>query len=108
MLCDSTPCDVSSGGYCCLPDQGSPSCHASGNGCAGGETQVECDEPGDCPGQVCCGTFDGQNSMYTELVCADSCNGPGSVIICDGNGDCSGNDTCQSSNYLPSGYTICR
>jgi hypothetical protein len=105
VACATTACDVSSGGYCCLTGTDQGDCNPAQD-CGGGETRVECDEPGDCPQQICCGTFDG--GMYTQLVCADSCNGFGSVVVCDGNGDCSGNDDCLDSQYLPNGYTVCR
>ncbi len=109
VACDQTPCDVSSGGYCCLPQAGgSPSCETGGNGCQNDYAEVYCDEPGDCPpAEECCGTFSFQNG-YTLIECVASCTGPTHYILCDSNADCSGNDQCEPSSYLPTGYEVCK
>jgi hypothetical protein len=107
--CETTPCDVSNGGYCCLPqDGGNASCETGGTGCSDGFAQTFCDEPSDCPpAEECCGTFsiiDG----YSLLECVASCSGPSHFILCDSNADCGGNDECDTSSYLPAGYEVCK
>jgi hypothetical protein len=107
VACPSAPCDVSSGGVCCLPLLGQTGqCLPSGN-CMVTETSVTCDGPEDCPGEICCGTFSGGN--YTVLECSPTCNGQGNVIVCDSAGpnQCMGNANCVPSNFLPPGYEVC-
>jgi hypothetical protein len=76
-----------------------PTCPANGG-------EVSCDEPGDCPGQICCGTFVANG--YSQVQCQNTCQGGGSIIVCDTTaGDCTGNDTCNQSGFLPASYLIC-
>jgi hypothetical protein len=103
--CETTPCDVSGNGICCLPTMGGAQCITTGS-CTGQRYPVTCNEPADCPGQVCCGDFSINN--YTLLECRSTCIGLGEVIICSSNNDCGGGDTCQNSQFLPSGYQVCR
>jgi hypothetical protein len=107
--CDGSPCDVSGNGVCCLQQTGSTeSCEPSGS-CDSGYTVVHCDGPEDCAGQTCCGHFDGGNDVYTELVCAPSCQGSGSVVICGSSEEiCQGGTSCQNSSHLPNTYYVCR
>jgi hypothetical protein len=107
VLCDDAQslCNTAGDAKCCLPQgMGAPMCIPSGM-CGNNTTRVECDEPSDCPGQICCGTF--SMGDYQVLQCQNSCNGGGQIIVCDNNGDCSGNDTCGQSGLLPTGYQIC-
>jgi hypothetical protein len=84
-------------------------CLPSGN-CNSGETEVNCDGPEDCPGEICCGTFSILDG-YTVLECAATCDSQGEVIVCDPNGppaQCPGQTNCESSTYLPAGYEVCK
>lgn len=108
VTCGAMTCNVSGGEICCVP-QGmvASSMCFMGMTCPGMNVgEVSCDEPGDCPGQVCCGNFTGGG--YSQVSCQNSCNGGGNVIICNTTADCTGNDTCQTSSFLPMGYMVCR
>jgi hypothetical protein len=101
--CGGTPCDTSAGAVCCFTTVGQTfSCESSGT-CGGGQVDIFCDGPEDCPGQVCCGNF--QFNNYTDLSCVDDCGNE--VPICGPGGSCSGGDTCQQSGVLPTGYFVC-
>ena len=104
MLCDQTPCDVSSGGVCCLPvSAGDPMCLEMGE-CPIEFTSVVCAEPGDCPGQKCCGLFV-DDAYYSHLECVDACGGD-LIVMCDSDLDCT-EGSCKPSNILPAGYMAC-
>jgi len=109
VACDVALCDVSGSGICCLPKDSQadmPICMASGACTEATHTPVTCDEPGDCPGQQCCGTF--SNPVYTTVECTNMCNGNNEFRLCDTTADCSGNDQCEQSLFLPTGYLVCK
>ena len=110
--CNGTPCDVASGGFCCLSLFGggtggfggfggfggtgggggsSDACRSPNDPpCSGfGSVPATCDGPGDCSGgQVCCGTLSQGGpggGIYTDVSCADasSCGGQDHREICD-------------------------
>jgi len=109
VLCDVAPCDVSTGGVCCLPrGSGGPACEPSGTDCETFYTTVTCDGPDDCPGQICCGRY--QTGSYAWVRCEDSCDGFGYYTLCNPAGPniCDGNETCQESDPLPDSYFVCK
>ena len=104
VKCDVTPCDVSDGAVCCLPTAGrAPVCDDNGM-CDASDTIVTCDEPSDCPGEVCCAVHTGTEfaTVQCQSTCADSLN----FIVCDDPAECMAPMTCQQS-LLPTGYKVC-
>jgi hypothetical protein len=79
-----------------------------------GKTTIACDDRTDCPaGQVCCGTLE-DNSGYTSVSCATTCNSiPGlrAVRFCDPSAaldECAAlGKYCGPSQSLP-GFNVCR
>ncbi len=110
VACGSYLCNLAGGEYSCLPEGGgNPECRTDPNGCPGNQTEVYCDEPGDCPqNELCCATLSSNPNFFAVLECVASCNGPDNRIVCDSNGDCSGNDQCSAHGGLPQGYEICQ
>lgn len=112
VSCGSTTC--TGGDECCAVDPGtgyctgsSSQCSCSGAGCT--TTDVQCDGPEDCPGQVCCGVFSFQQNRYTQLECRSSCSGYNLREICHPGQTCTDtNQTCSQSPGLPSGYDLYR
>ncbi len=100
---------------CCVLSPGPDYCGAKTATCACSGpncdiTNVSCDGPEDCPGQICCGTFSFQQNQYTDLACKNTCNGNNEREICHPNGNtCSNpNETCSSSTFLPSYIWRCQ
>jgi hypothetical protein len=106
VACGGSPCDVSGGGYCCIPKTGTPTCETTGTVCTGNKATVFCDGPEDCPNQLCCATVD--MGDLTVLQCASSCPSD-HAIICDPDGpdQCEAPDTCQESSQLGPDYHVC-
>jgi hypothetical protein len=74
--------------------------------CGANHIQITCNDPGDCAGGVCCGTF--QNQTYTDISCQPSCSGFGNITICTDSNQCGFGTTCQDSQYLGNGYKVCK
>lgn len=125
--CFGTPCDTQAGGFCCADGFVSSSC-AGGSGvakcelpggppCAPAAITLRCDGPEDCPGMVCCGSYQecdpsapgyGANKLYGEVSCrpAEDCVGRGTSVLCtSGTPDaCPSGEVCfPSSPSLPGG-----
>lgn len=103
--CYGNNCSTTSGGFCCAAGFVEPSGCAGGAGtakcqapggpaCAHGETTIRCDGPEDCPGMVCCGTFQecsptsggyGVNRLYLDVSCrpAAECASNNTAVVCD-------------------------
>ena len=101
--------------FCCLGiGPISTGCKGHGDLCTPG-TEIYCDGPEDCPGQVCCG-FQvrlGGSSVYSEIRCADSCqfaSDPPQVTLCGNNpAACPlATPNCGPSMILPPGFMVCR
>jgi hypothetical protein len=104
---------------CCATNQGQGTtqlkCGLPNQCNSGSAASITCDDTTDCPGQVCCGVFDGQR--YTKVACttAAACDGTGPngetlYRICDpflNPSDCPQGTTCQASAVL-TGYYLCR
>ena len=92
---------------CCVLDPGLDYCAPSGAQCACTSpncdtTNVECDGPEDCPGQICCGVFSFVQNQYTNLRCQNNCGGPNQREICHPGQKCQNpNHTCSQSPALP-------
>jgi hypothetical protein len=84
VMCTGSPCDA---GRCCYGNAAGIECIPFTTNCVG--TEVDCDEPADCIGGVCCLGPDPSNSLFPSMVCASSCPS-GSVVVCKTNADCGG------------------
>ena len=63
------------GQVCCVPFPGGPSqakCTLPVD-CKPSSTTVACDNPFDCPGQICCGYYDFAKQHYTSVGCTATC-----------------------------------
>lgn len=89
---------------CCIDEDGASdgTCEPS---CGSNEGELRCDEPSDCPGQVCCLHIASGNGDIEDSTCSDSCTG-NDLTICSDSGDCDGNN-CDPNNDLPDGYNTC-
>lgn len=78
--------------------------------CGQGYIELSCNEPTDCPNQICCGDLvQGQQVPYTGISCQDTCTGQGKIQLCSANNpQCPPGTTCQQSQILGQGYMICR
>ncbi len=115
VSCGSTAC--TGGDKCCALEPTPGYCTATNNQCActGSNcttTDLRCDGPEDCPGQVCCGVFSFQQNRYTRTECRNSCTSSGGTIMremCHPGQTCSNpNQTCSQSQGLPAGYNLYR
>ena len=71
--------------------------------CGGNEAALTCNEPSDCPGQICCLVL-APNDSFDGSSCAGNCTG-NDLTLCSDSGDCGGND-CQQNADLPDGYLV--
>jgi hypothetical protein len=81
--------------------------------CPHGDTPISCDEASQCPGGVCCGKLNLDDTGYIQVECRTSCGGDASplfVVFCNplANPDiCTPlGKTCVESKLLP-GFHIC-
>ncbi|NUP09018.1 MAG: hypothetical protein HOW73_23455 [Polyangiaceae bacterium] len=99
--CGGETCNVDAGEECCIDNDGAPFGTCKSN-CAGFEASLECNEPADCPGQLCC--LDDSGGNLDGSHCGDFC---GDEELCDpANPDCGGGDCVQHPD-LPDGYFFC-
>lgn len=63
-----------------------------------------CDQPADCPGQVCCGTFGGVLGEFAGSSCKASCDAVLDAVVCSQDSDCQPGQHCMRSS---SGYDRC-
>lgn len=100
---------------CCAPavppgDVPPYKCVSGGGTCAG--TRIACDDTADCPGKICCGSYDPNQQRYTEVACRSSCSGQGPngtqlIRMCDpvlSPSDCPNGTICKESGILPGFY----
>lgn len=103
-------CLVNDGGCCYSAQQQQGGCSQNGN-CPNFATQILCQGPADCPGEICCAQRTNSQFPYDTLQCAAGCDQP-SRIVCDPmNPVCpmimGQQTTCKPSQLLPQGYYIC-
>ena len=109
------PCLVSDGG-CCYGTFQQAQCSQNGS-CPNLATQILCQLPSDCPGQICCAQRnDPQQAFYDAVQCDSQCDSP-SRILCNAaapacpllpNGQgMLVQSVCKASQLLPAGYSIC-
>lgn len=95
------PCDIGAGESCCIDNNGASGGTCKSN-CQGNEAALDCNEPADCPGQLCCLEAGGGDVSFSR--CEDSCS---DETICDpANPDCGGN-SCVQHPDMPPGYFYC-
>jgi hypothetical protein len=70
-------------------------------------TAIACDEPADCPGQICCAHREVQNAAYDDVTCSSQCDDNDRVVCDPGAPMCPPGSSCQGSQLLPPGYYVC-
>jgi hypothetical protein len=109
--------DVCTGGNVCCFDDDDPMgnfCSAPGT-CPGSHIEVSCQNPSDCPGEICCGIYDfvGMSTGYEAVLCDPTCNPPefdlDGIRMCgDDPSVCPGGPMdCLDSATLPDGFFYC-
>lgn len=114
--------DGKSNAVCVNAPPATDGCDTAG-GASGYETRIECQLPAHCPpGTVCCGNLETieTTTWYPILGCASTCVWP-DTVVCDPMGAMPDevcpivNDQgmmrqtkCQVSDFLPTGYAVCR
>lgn len=95
-------CNVDAGESCCIPQDGA-STGTCKNSCQGNEASLDCNEPADCPGQICCLNDSGPD--WDSSRCQDDCF---DEVLCDPqNPDCGQFDDCIPHPDMPPGYFYC-
>lgn len=107
LSCNDAPC--AAGQVCCYFqfEAGQDFCSAP-NTCPdnNGWMEITCSGPDDCPGQVCCGTFN--NQSWVDVSCQNQCNGGNELTLCSGDPSvCEFGTQCQQSQLLGQGYSYC-
>lgn len=102
-----TLCDL--GQICCYDENGYNDVCSDPAACSAmaGYIVVTCDGPEDCPGEICCATYDAAEQTYTDISCADVC---ASQTLCDpaASMPCPNGQVCKSTQYLDPGYSACQ
>lgn len=62
--------------------------------------KVGCDDPADCPGQVCCGKFGGVIGEFSGSSCKPSCDPVLDAVICSQESDCTPAQNCLASSSI--------
>lgn len=60
-----------------------------------------CDEPGDCPGAVCCATINLNRSGLHEFAgssCKPGCDPAADIVVCNQISDCASGQSCMQSS----------
>ena len=106
VYCKSMPC--AGGDVCCysLQDPDLDHCGTAGQ-CGQEYAEISCAGPNDCPGEICCGTY---QQVYTDVSCQPTCNGQSKVVLCTDADDnvCPQNLSCGPSGSLGDGYDVCK
>jgi hypothetical protein len=100
--------DAGDGTYACQTPANVAACSGAGN------TPIECAVGADCPGGVCCGTRNFDDTGYQMVECATSCSpDDNQILFCDPGSstdvaNCTAlGGTCVNSELLP-GFTVCQ
>lgn len=106
--CKTPPDDVTCmpGEVCCFHkmEAALDACGVAG-ACGGDFYEYSCNDPGDCPGAICCGTDANFNFLFEAIKCQPSCGSLVEYTMCDGPGDCTSPETCyQVPGYAAYGY----
>ena len=114
---DCTTDTCSGGEVCCFDDDDvmASFCAAPGS-CPASHIQISCQQPSDCPGEICCGIFDfvGGQQGYEEVRCDPACNPPEfdlmGIQMCGAEpATCPGGAMdCVDSATLPEGFNYCQ
>jgi hypothetical protein len=104
VTCGPSTCTLPAEICCADADTGVPvGCSAAGAPCPGGQAEVSCDEPSDCPPTFgCCLNRLAQVGPLQNVECEPVCVGPS---VCKDTTDCGGR-ACNAFSIMPS-YTIC-
>lgn len=103
-------CDVDASEHCCIAKAGSANGTCATSSCNGSQAQLECNEPADCPGELCC--ID-KPSDFVDSACDPACDGGDDIQACSGNGTAcmkadGGSGVCSQISGLPTGYLGCQ
>ncbi|MDT9120776.1 hypothetical protein RSW84_25415, partial [Escherichia coli] len=86
--------DCAASEICCLCLESASMDHCAGS-CGSDYYDLGCNEPSDCPGQICCGHFDEFFGDFLGVIsCASSCPAP-SERLCATTEDCGGGQVCR-------------
>lgn len=100
-------CAIEGNQRCCIRRSNLAEASCQTSSCPGNRITTRCDEPGDCPGQVCCANVFG--GAVSSLGCRADCEGdsrtlcnPAAAMPCEGALDC------LQDTQLPTGYFSCQ
>lgn len=108
VYCNESPC-APPGQVCCFnPDGPGDHCGPPGT-CGEGWLELTCHLPSDCPGGVCCATYDFDDNVYLDVSCQPSCQASGNLLVCDLSQPwlCPAGQSCHPSQSLGDGYAVC-
>ena len=100
----ATECDVDGGQFCCVPMTGGKSGECATN-CQGNEATLACNEPDECPGQVCC--LRDSMGNYTSSECRDEDDCFDATLCDPAADDCPPDSDCVQHPDMPPGYFYC-
>jgi hypothetical protein len=110
--CRFLPGTCPAGNVCCLYQfGGTTECVEDFDACVcsqpGNCNAIGCDGPEDCPGAVCCGTFNQQQAdpVFSHTSCRASCDERLETVICKSNDDCPAESPVCDTTTL--GYERC-
>lgn len=102
-------CDVeNSNEFCCISNNGGTNGNCNVDCNNGNEAQLECNEPDDCPGEVCCIDRPSATSVSDSQCTGGSCTAGGEFIACTIGGPACASGSCSQLAGLPVGYLACQ
>lgn len=111
LTCGTESCNVATQTCCVSVAVGSVGAHCVPIGAACTGASLTCDEPADCPGQVCCfGLLAGGGAVTVGSRCAPraGCTGITRFIVCRASSDCpAATPTCCNTTGVPICQTAC-
>jgi hypothetical protein len=99
VSCGATSCGAPMGECCRSNPYGAGTCVAAAASCPA--TVFACDDPSDCPGQVCCLVVRNAN-VGSVCETASQCSAEGGTQACLGTNDCPSGQSCCGVGPSPS------